>query len=63
MNLSFVFNRDLALIHHPITPHSSKDLAKFTDLAKEIKHWTVLASQIEKAAQVSQRKNLDVTGQ
>ena len=48
-----VFNRDLALIQHPIRLYSSKDLAEITELAQDRKCWRGLASQIEKAAEVS----------
>ena len=49
-----VFNRDFALIQHPIRLHSSKDLTEITELAQDRKRWRGLASQIEKAAKVSQ---------
>ena len=55
--LQIVFNRDLALIQHPIRLHSSKDLAKITELTQEGKCWRGLTSQIEKAAEESQTKN------
>ena len=37
--LPIVFNRDLALIQHPIRLYSSKDLAEITELALERKCW------------------------
>ena len=43
----------------PIKLHSSKDLAKITELAQKRKHWRGLTSQIEKAAEVSQTKKCD----
>ena len=33
--LAIVFNRDLALIQHPIRLHSSKDLIEITDPAQD----------------------------
>ena len=45
-----VFNRDLALIQHPIRLHSSRDLAEITELAQNRKCWRGLASQTGKAA-------------
>ena len=58
--LPIVFNRDLALIQHPIRLHSSRDLAKITELAQDRKCWRGLTSQIEKAAaEVSQTKSWD----
>ena len=59
--MPIVFNRDLALIQHPIRRHSSKDLVEITYLAQDRKLWWGLASQIEKAAEVSQTKNCDTT--
>ena len=61
--LPIVFNRDLALIQHPIRPHSSKGLASITELAQNKKCWRRLTSQIDKAAEVSQTKNWDATRQ
>ena len=55
--LPIVFNRDLALIQHPIRLHTSKDLANITEVAQVRKCWRALASQIEKAAEVPQTKN------
>ena len=52
-----VYNRDLALIQHPIRLHSSKDLAEIIDLLQGRKCWRTLASQIEIADEVSQTKN------
>ena len=46
--LPIVFNRDLALIQHPIRLHSSKDMAEITELAQDRKCWRGLRSQIEK---------------
>ena len=43
--------------------HSGKDLAEITELAQDRKCWRGLASQIKKAADVSQTKNWDVTQQ
>ena len=59
--LPIVFNRDLALIQHPIRLHSSKDLAEIAELARDRKCWTWrgLTLRIEKAAEVSQTKNWD----
>ena len=37
--LPIVFNRDIALIQHPIRLHSSKDLAEITELAQDRKCW------------------------
>ena len=54
-----MFNRDLALIQHPIRLHSSKELAEITDLAQDRKCWRGFTSRIEKAAEVSQTKNWD----
>ena len=45
------------IFKHPIRLHSSKDLAKITELAKDRKCWRGLTSQIEKAAEVSQTNN------
>ena len=62
--LPIVFNKDLTLIQHPIRLHSSNDLAEITERAdQDRKHWRVLASQIEKASEVSQIKNYGVTRQ
>ena len=58
-----VFNRDLALIQHPIRLHSSKDLAEIIKLAQDRKCWRGLQSLIEKAAEVSQTKNWDAKRQ
>ena len=33
--LPIVYNRDLALIQHPIRLHSSKDMAEMTELAQD----------------------------
>ena len=52
-SLPIGFNRDLALIQHPIRLYSSKDLAEITVLAEDRKCWRGLTSQIEKAAEVS----------
>ena len=52
--LPIVFNRDLALIQHPIRLHSSKDLAKIAELTQDRKYWRGLTSRIEKSAEVSQ---------
>ena len=60
--MPIVFKRDLALFQHPIRLHSSKDLAKIKELAQERKR-RELPSQIEKAAELSQTKNWDATGQ
>ena len=57
--LPIVFKRDLALIQHPFRLHSSKDLAEITELTQDKKYCRGLASQIEKAAEVSQTKNWD----
>ena len=54
-----MFNRDLALIQHPIRLHSSKDPAEITELAQDRKCWKGLKSQITKTAEVSQTKNWD----
>ena len=54
-SLPIVFKRDFALIQH-----SSKDLGDITELAHDKKRWRGLASQIEKAAEMSLTKNLDV---
>ena len=43
--------------------NTSKDLAEITDLAQDRKSWRRLASQIEKAAEVSQTQNWDAKGQ
>ena len=59
--LTIVFNRDLALIQHPIRLHSSKDLAKIPELAQDRTYWRGLAFQIQKAAEMSQTKNWDAT--
>ena len=56
-----VLNRNLALILHPIKQQSSKNLAEITDLIQDSKRRRRLASQIEKAAEVSQTKNWDAT--
>ena len=40
-----MFNRDLALIQHPIRLHSSKDLAEITGLVQDRKRWRGLASE------------------
>ena len=61
--LPIVFNRDLALIQHPIRLHSSNDLAEITELAQDRKCWRGLTSQVEKAAEVLQIKNRDVARQ
>ena len=61
--MSIVFNRDLALIQHPIRLPSSKDLTEITELARDRKHWRRIASKIEEAAKVSQTKNWDATQQ
>ena len=37
--MPIVFNRDLALIQHPIRLYSSKDLAEITELALDRKCW------------------------
>ena len=50
-------------IQHPIRLHSSKDLAEITDLAQDTERCRGLASQIEKAAEVSQTKNWDAPWQ
>ena len=63
ITLPKIFNRDLALIQHPIRLHSSKDLAEISELAQDRKRWRGLASQIEEAAEVSLTKNWDVTRQ
>ena len=55
--LPIVFNRDLALIQHPIRLHSSKDLAEITELAQDRKSWRGLTPLIGKAAEVTQTKN------
>ena len=56
--LPTVFNRDLALIQHPIRLHSSKDLTEITELAQDRwRCWRELTSQTEKAAEESQTKN------
>ena len=55
--LQIVFNRDLALIHHQIRVHSSKDLVEITELAQDRKCWRGLISQIKKAAEVSRTWN------
>ena len=57
--IGLVFNRDLALIQHPIRLHSSKDLQEITELAQDRKCWRGLTSQIKKAAKESQTKNWD----
>ena len=57
--MPIVFNRDLALIQHPIKLYSSKGLAEITELAQNRKCWRGLITQIEKAAEVSQAKNWD----
>ena len=61
--LPIVFNRDLALIQHPIRLHTGKDLAEITELAQHRKCWRGLASPIVKHAEVSQTKNWDATRQ
>ena len=61
--LPIVFNRDLALVQHPIRLHSSKDLAELTELAQDRKCWSEFTSQIEKAAEESQNKNWDTKRQ
>ena len=61
--LTTVFNRDLALLQHPIRLHLSKDLAEITELALNRACWRGFASQIEKTAEVSQTKNWDATRQ
>ena len=61
--MPIVFNRDLALIQHPIRLHSSKDLAQITEIAQDRKYSSGLTKQIEKAAEVSQAKNWDVKRQ
>ena len=55
--LPIVFNRDFALIQHPINLHSSRYLAEITELAQDRKCWRGLTSLIDKAAEVSQTKN------
>ena len=52
--LPIVFNRDLALVQHPIRRHSSRDLAEIIELAQDRKCWRGLTSQIEKGVEVSQ---------
>ena len=37
--MPIVFNRDLALIQHPVRLLSSKDLAEITELAQDRKCW------------------------
>ena len=59
--LPIVFNKDLALIQHPIRLHSIKDLTNITELAQDKKCWRGLASELKKAAEVSQTKNWDGT--
>ena len=56
LRVLIVFNKDLALIQHPIRLRSSKDLAEITELAQD-KKWRGLTSQIYKAAEVSQTMN------
>ena len=57
--LPIVFNRDLALIQHPIRLHVIKDLAEITELAQDRKCWRGLTSRIEKAVEGSQTENWD----
>ena len=61
--LPIVFNRDIALIQHPISLHSRKDLAEITKLVQDRKCWRGLTTQIEKAVEVSQTKNWDARRQ
>ena len=42
---------------------SSKGLAEITELGQDKKRWRGLASQIDKAAEVSQTKNWDAAPQ
>ena len=55
--LPIAFDRDLALIQHPIRLHSSKDLVEIIEVAQDRKCWRGLISQFEKAAEVSQTRN------
>ena len=57
--LPIVLDGDLAVIQNSITVHSSKDLVEIRDLAHDRKRWRGLPSEIEKAAEESQTKNLD----
>ena len=50
--LPIVFNRDLALIQHPIRLHPSKDPAEIIELAQDRNYWRGLTSQIKEAAEV-----------
>ena len=61
-NLADGLNRDLALIQHSISLHSSKDQAEITELAQD-RSWRGLTSQIEKAAEVSKTKYWETTRQ
>ena len=54
-----MFNRGPTLIQHPFRLHLRKYFAKITDVAQDRKHWRGIASQIQKAAEVSQTKKLD----
>ena len=56
-----VFDIDLAMIQHTIRLHSSKDLVEITKLAENRKRWRGLATQVQKAVEVSQTKNWDAT--
>ena len=50
--LPIVLNRDLGLIDH-FRLHSTDDLVKITELAKDRKQWRELSARIEKAAEAS----------
>ncbi|KAK3730663.1 hypothetical protein RRG08_016538 [Elysia crispata] len=60
--LPIVLNRDLGLIDH-FRLHSTDDLVKITELAKDRKQWRELSARIEKAAEASQTVNWDATRQ
>ncbi|KAK3795533.1 hypothetical protein RRG08_036860 [Elysia crispata] len=60
--LPIVLNRDLGLIDH-FRLHSTDDLVKITELAKDRKQWRQLSARIEKAAEASQTVNWDATRQ
>ena len=60
--MPIVFNRDLALIQHPIRLHSGKDQAEITELAQDRTFWRGLATQIEDA-EVLQTKKWDAKRQ
>ena len=60
--LPIVLNRDLGLIDH-FRLHSTNDLVKITELAKDRKQWRELSARIEKAAEASQTVNWDATRQ